>query len=140
MDVFQVLPEILAALNACTTLLLLLGWRAIRSGQRERHRALMLSNLGIAFLFLIVYVTQTVVVGHERFPGEGWLRTTFLAILTSHTILAVSLLGFVPRIVYLAWRERFSQHRRIARFAIWIWLYVSLTGIVIYTMIHHLPA
>jgi putative membrane protein len=99
----------------------------------------MLSNLGLAGVFLVVYVTQTVLVGHERFPGEGWLRSLFLGILGSHTLLAVSLLGLVPRTVYLALRGRFEQHRRIARVTIAIWVYVSVTGVVVYAMIHHLP-
>jgi putative membrane protein len=139
MDVLQILPEILVALNVCATALLVLGWRAIRSGQRERHRALMLSNLGVAVLFLIVYLTQVAIAGHERFPGDGWSKTVFMVILASHTILAVSLVGLVPRTVYLAWKERFVEHRRLARVTIRIWLYVTVTGIAIYAMIHHLP-
>lgn len=139
MDVFSALPHVLAILNLTSGVLLVLGLIAIRSGKIERHRAIMLSNLGLAVAFLVVYVTQTVMVGHERFPGEGWLRNVFLTILGSHTLLAVSLLGLVPRTVYLALKGRFEQHRRIARVTISIWLYVSATGVVVYTMIHHLP-
>jgi putative membrane protein len=139
MELIQSLPEVIVVLNVCATVLLTLGWRAIRSGQRERHRALMLANLGVAVLFLIVYLTMITTVGHERFSGEGWLRTAFMTILISHTILAVSLVGFVPRTVYLAWKQRFQEHRRLARVTMPIWLYVTVTGIVIYLMLHHLP-
>jgi len=139
MEFTRALPSVLAILNACSFVLLVSGWLAIRRGHVARHRALMLSNLGLACAFLAVYVTQTVLVGHERFPGEGWLRSLFLSILGSHTLLAVSLLGLVPRTVYLALRGRFDQHRRIARVTISIWAYVSVTGVVVYAMIHHLP-
>ena len=139
MEFTRALPTVLAVLNVCSFTLLVSGLVAVRSGNTERHRTLMLSNLGLAAAFLVVYVTQTVLVGHERFPGEGWLRSLFLAILGSHTVLAVSLLGLVPRTVYLALKGRFDQHRRIARVTITIWLYVSVTGVVVYAMIHHLP-
>jgi len=139
MELTRALPSVLAILNGCSLVLLLSGWAAVRRGNTTRHRTLMLGNLGLAGAFLVVYVTQTVLVGHERFPGEGWLRSLFLGILGSHTLLAVSLLGLVPRTVYLALRGRFEQHRRIARVTISIWLYVSVTGVVVYAMIHHLP-
>jgi len=138
MDLIAALPEILVAFNVCVTILLALGWRAIRAGQRERHRKLMVANLGVAVLFLIAYITLVIVVGHERYQGEGWMRTVFYSILISHTILAVSLVGFVPRTVFLAWKERFEEHRRIARITIRMWLYVAVTGIVIYLMLHPL--
>jgi uncharacterized membrane protein YozB (DUF420 family) len=139
MGIIQALPEILVALNVCATSLLTLGWLAIRAGQRERHRKIMTANLGVAVLFLIAYITLITVVGHERYDGEGWLRPLFFTILISHTILAVSLVGFVPRTVYLAWKQRFQEHRRLARITIRMWLYVTVTGIVIYLMLHHLP-
>jgi len=139
MELTRALPTVLALLNVCSFTLLVSGWVAIRRGRRDRHRALMLSNLGLAAVFLVAYVTQTVLVGHERFPGEGWLRSLFLAILGSHTLLAVSLLGLVPRTVYLALKGRFEQHRGIARVTLAVWIYVSVTGVVVYAMIHHLP-
>jgi putative membrane protein len=139
MEFTSALPDILATLNVCSFTLLVSGLVAVRRGNTERHRTLMLGNLGLAAAFLVVYVTQVVLVGHERFPGEGGLRSLFIAILGSHTVLAVTLLGLVPRTVYLALKGRFDQHRRIARITISIWLYVSVTGVVVYTMIHHLP-
>jgi putative membrane protein len=138
MDLATTLPRILASLNAVNIVLLAAAYRAIRRGERDRHRALMLVNLGIAVLFIVVYVTQTTLVGYKRFPGDDWVRTVFLTILTSHTILAVSLVPLVLRTVYLAFKERFTEHRKIARGTFPIWVYVSLTGVAIYWMINHL--
>jgi putative membrane protein len=137
MEILERLPPTLAALNLGSLTLLLAGFVAIRGGHRERHRKLMLANLGLAAGFLALYLTQVALVGHQRFEGEGGLRTFFLTLLASHTILAVSLLGLVPRTLYLALRTRFADHKRIARITFAIWLYVSVTGVIVYTMLHH---
>jgi len=137
-DLVAILPQLLASLNAINIALLLSAYAAIRRGDRERHRTLMVVNLGIAVLFLAIYITQTTLVGYKRFPGDDWVRTVFLVVLTSHTILAVSLVPLVLRTVYLAWKQRFAAHRRIARVTFPIWLYVSATGVVVYWMINHL--
>ena len=138
MDLAEILPALLAILNGASVMLLVAGFAAIRRAHRDRHRALMLTNLGFAVLFVVVYVVQMSVVGTTRFPGDDWVRSLFLGILTSHTILAVTLVPLVLRVVYLAFKERFSEHRRIARVTFPIWLYVSATGVVIYWMQHHL--
>jgi putative membrane protein len=128
----------LPMLNGLNIALLLTALRAIRRGQRERHRRLMLLNLGVAALFLVLYVIQITTVGHKRFAGDDWVRTVFLGILLTHTTLAVSLVPLVLRTVYLASSERFTEHRKIARITFPIWMYVSVTGIVIYWMVNHL--
>ena len=138
MDLAEILPALLATLNGVSVVLLVTGFAAIRRRRRDRHRALMLTNLGFAVLFVVVYVVQMSVVGTTRFPGDDWVRSLFLGILASHTILAVTLVPLVLTVVYLAFKERFSEHRRIARVAFPIWLYVSATGVVIYWMSHHL--
>jgi len=138
MDLAGILPALLAILNGASVALLVAGFAAIRRAHRDRHRALMLANLGVSVLFVVVYVVQMSLVGVTRFPGDDWIRSVFLAILTSHTILAVTLVPLVLRVVYLAFQERFAEHRRIARVAFPIWLYVSATGVVIYWMNHHL--
>jgi len=132
MELATRLPAVLAALNAICAILLVVALLAIRRGQRERHRRIMLSNLGVAALFLIAYGSQVVLVGHRRFPGEDWLRTFFLCVLASHTLLAATLLPLVPRTLYLAVRGRFDAHRRLARYTIAIWLYVSFTGVLVF--------
>ena len=139
MNVVEVLPETLAVLNVLSVTLLLAGLNAIRGGNRERHRKLMLANLVLAATFLVLYVTQVALVGHDRFAGEGAIRTFFLILLTSHTILAVSLVGLVPRTLYLALKERFADHKRIARVTLAIWLYVSVTGVIVYVILNHVP-
>ena len=138
MDLAEILPSLLATLNGVSVVLLITAFAAIRRDHRDRHRALMLANLGVSVLFVVVYVVQMSLVGITRFPGDDWARSLFLVILTSHTILAVTLVPLVLRTVYLAFKERFAGHRRIARVTFPIWLYVSATGVVIYWMNHHL--
>jgi uncharacterized membrane protein YozB (DUF420 family) len=137
-DPTGLLPHLIAGLNGACSGLLVWALLAIRRGDRDRHRRIMLANLGVCFVFLVAYLTQVALVGHKRFPGDDWVRTLFLGILTSHTLLAVSLLPLVPRTVYLALRGRFAEHRRIARFTYPIWLYVAVTGVVVYWMNNHL--
>ncbi len=138
MDLAEILPSLLATLNGVSVVLLITAFAAIRRDHRDRHRALMLANLGVSVLFVVVYVVQMSLVGITRFPGDDWVRSLFLVILTSHTILAVTLVPLVLRTVYLAFKDRFAGHRRIARVTFPIWLYVSATGVVIYWMNHHL--
>jgi uncharacterized membrane protein YozB (DUF420 family) len=138
MDLAVTLPRMLAGLNAVSATLLVTALVAIKQGLRERHKRLMVINLGVSALFLVVYVSQQVLVGHSRFPGDDWVRTLFLCILTSHTILAVALVPLVLRTFFLGFKERFEEHRKIARWTFPIWLYISVTGVVIYWMNHHL--
>jgi putative membrane protein len=121
-----------------SAILLVTAFAAIRSGHRERHRNLMLTNLGVSILFLACYVAQIATVGHKSFPGDDWVRVVFLTILTTHTILAVCLVPLALRTFFLAFRQRFTEHRRIARITFPVWLYVSVTGVVIYWMVNHL--
>ena len=138
MTLAEALPTVNASLNALSALLLLAGWRAIRAGKRERHRALMLSALGSSALFLVGYLTRVALTGTHRFPGGGALRATYLAVLGTHTVLAAAALPMVLRTLYLALRGRFEAHRRIARWTFPVWLYVSVTGVAVYLMLYHL--
>ena len=119
-------------------MLLVLGFAAIRRGRRERHRALMLAACGSSVLFLVGYLTRIALTGTHRFPGTGALRATYLGVLGSHTILAVAAAPLVLRTLFLALRARFPDHRRIARATFPVWLYVSVTGVVVYVMLYHL--
>lgn len=138
MDPAETLPKMLASLNAVSATLLVTALVAIKNGLRERHKRLMVVNLGVSAMFLVVYVSQWVLVGHQRFPGDDWVRTLFLCILTSHTILAVTLVPLALRTFFLGFKKRFDEHRKIARWTFPIWLYISVTGVVIYWMNHHL--
>jgi putative membrane protein len=134
MDSRELLPHVNGALNAAITGLLIAALVAIRRGRRETHRRLMLSAVSLGTLFIVLYVVQTSLVGHRRFPGDDWVRTLFLCILTTHTVLAVAVVPLVARTLQLALRERFAEHRRIVRVTYPVWLYVALTGLFIYWM------
>lgn len=128
------LPHLNGALNAAIAILLLAGWVAIRRGRRDVHPRLMLAAFGLGCVFLALYVAQTALAGHGRFPGDDWVRTAFVVVLGSHTLLAVATVPLVLRTLQLAARRRFAEHRRIARVAFGVWLYVASTGVVIYWM------
>jgi putative membrane protein len=130
------LPPLNATLNATSALLVVLGWRAIRAGDRERHRALMLAAFGSSLLFLAGYLTRVALTGTHPFPGSGALRAVYLAILASHTLLAAAAAPMVLRTLFLAVRERFPDHRRIARLTLPIWMYVSVTGVAVYVLLY----
>ena len=135
---FAFLPHLNALLNLGVSLLLIAGFVAIRRGRRRLHPKLMLGAFALGLLFLAGYVTQVALSGHQRFPGDDWVRTLFLAILTSHTLLAIATVPLILRVIYLGANRRFAQHRRLARVALPVWLYVALTGVVIYWMNNHL--
>ncbi len=134
----SVLPPVNATLNALSCALLLAGWVAIRRGARERHRALMLGACASSALFLVGYLTRVALTGVHRFPGAGWLKGLYLAVLGSHTLLAAACAPLVLLTLYLALRGRFPVHRRFARVTLPIWVYVSATGVVVYLLLYHL--
>ena len=130
------LPGVNAALNATATLLLLLGWRLIRARRVEAHRRAMLGALACSTLFLVSYLVYHFEAGSVRFPGTGTARAVYLAILASHTLLAAALPVLVAVTVSRALARRFDRHRRIARVTLPVWLYVSVTGVVVYWMLY----
>lgn len=136
--ILRALPHVSAVLNAGGVLLLIGGLVAIRMERRELHRRLMLTTLLTGIVFLVLYLVQVALLGHRPFPGEGTLRVVFLGILGTHTLLAIAVVPLVLRSLFLAMKQRFVEHRRIVRFAYPVWLYVSVTGVVIYWMGHHL--
>ncbi len=132
------LPHFNAACNVVITTLLLCGFVAIKRGERVLHQRFMLSAVSVGVIFLIGYVVMTVSLGHQRFPGDDWVRKLFLAILLTHTFLAVTVVPLILRAVYLAINDRIAQHRRLVTFTFPIWIYVSVTGLLIYWMNNHL--
>lgn len=135
----ELLPHFGAFCNALITVLILWAWVAIRRGDRALHPKLMKIAIGVGVVFLASYLAQTYVLGHGEAPGSGWVKTLFLAILATHTLAAVLVLPLVLRSAYLGMQSRFDEHRRIVRFAYPVWLYVGLTGVVIYLMMYQLP-
>lgn len=134
----DLLPHLSVSLNLVIGTLIIAGYVAIRQGRRERHRRLMLAAVGVGGLFLVSYLAQTLIRGHARFPGDDWVRTAFVLILGTHTLLSVTVVPLVITTVVLGVRKRFPLHRRVARITFPIWLYVELTGVVIYWMNNHL--
>lgn len=132
------LPTLNAALNAVSAALLVAGYRFIRRREIARHRACMLAAFGVSVLFLVSYLVYHANVGSVRFPGTGALRTAYLAILLSHTVLAAAVPFLAVLTLVRALQQSFDRHRRIARWTLPIWLYVSVTGVVVYWMLYHL--
>jgi putative membrane protein len=134
----EVHPALNASLNGIAAVSLVAGWRAIRRREIDRHRAAMLRALAASALFLVSYVIRFALSGAHRYPGDGWDRAIYLVVLASHTVLALVALPLVLRTAWLALHDRFPQHRRIARFAWPVWIYVSFTGVVVYLMLYQL--
>lgn len=132
------LPAVNATLNATSAVLLVLAYRAIRARDVERHRRLMLAAASVSTVFLVCYLVYHAHVGSVHFTGQGIVRTVYFTILISHTILAAAIVPLVLRTLYLGLKRRDPQHRRIARWTFPLWLYVSVTGVVIYAMLYQL--
>jgi uncharacterized membrane protein YozB (DUF420 family) len=132
------LPTLNAALNAACAALLVAGYFLIRSGRREAHRRVMLAALATSGAFLVSYLTYHFQVGSVRFTGQGPVRTLYFAILISHTILAAAIVPLVLVTVARARGARFEAHRRLARITLPLWLYVSVTGVVVYWMLYRM--
>jgi uncharacterized membrane protein YozB (DUF420 family) len=130
------LPAVNAVLNGLTTVFLLTGWRLVRRGRVRAHRLAMLAAVGSSAAFLTSYLVYHFQVGSVGYQGIGWTRTLYFAILISHSVLAASLAVFVPVTLLRALRGKFDRHRRIARVALPVWLYVSVTGIIVYLMLY----
>lgn len=127
-----------AVLNALSAVLLVAGWVAIRRGQVKKHRAAMTAAFALSAVFLACYLVYHWNVGHVPFSGTGLVRGVYLAILATHVVLAATVPLLALRMFFLAYRGRFDAHRRLGRVALPIWLYVSVTGVVIYLMLYHL--
>jgi uncharacterized membrane protein YozB (DUF420 family) len=137
---YSIFPAINATLNGTSAVLLLVGHGFIKRGRMAAHRAVMLAAVALSTLFLISYVYYHAHVGSVRFQGKGWSRLVYFSILISHTILAGTIVPLVIITLTRALRERFDRHRAMARWTYPLWLYVSVTGVVIYFMLYHLFA
>lgn len=132
-------PFLNACLNAASAVLLFAGFRAIRRGEMDRHKRFMVAAFVTSGVFLASYLLRYALTGTHRFPVEGGWKTFYLLVLGSHSILAAILLPLAIRTIWLPWRGRFDLHRKIARFTFAIWAYVSVTGVLVYLMLYHLP-
>ncbi len=135
---FSALPPINASLNATSTILLLVGRNLIRRGQVERHRLVMIAAFVVSSLFLVLYVTHKVSRNFENttFNVEGWAKTAYLVLLGSHVLLAMTVPIIAIALIRFGLRDDRARHRRLARIGWPIWMYVSVTGVLIYLLIY----
>jgi uncharacterized membrane protein YozB (DUF420 family) len=131
------LPTVNAALNTSSAIFLLLGFAFIRRGRVLAHKTCMLSAFSCSTVFLVSYIYYHVHAGIHRFPAHGWIRPVYMTILTSHTILAVTILPLILITLYRALKTDFVRHRQIAIWTWPLWLYVSITGVVVYWLLYH---
>ncbi len=137
-DLGNSLAALNALLNGLSALFLITGLIAIKRKRVEIHWKCMVTAFGLSVLFLISYLTRFYLTGVHRFPGEGIIKTVYLSILFSHTTLAAVTPFLAIRTLYLAARRRFDQHRKIARITFPIWMYVSVTGVIVYWMLYRI--
>ena len=135
---YSVFPKINATLNACSAVLLVTGRTLIRRGRMAAHRAVMLTAIGTSLLFLVSYLYYHAHVGSVHFRGTGWSRPVYFTILVSHTILAAAIVPLVIITLKRALGGHFDRHRAIARWTYPLWLYVSVTGVIVYLMLYQL--
>ena len=130
------LPTLNASLNALCTVLLIVAYVHIRGGRIEQHRRTMLAAFATSVLFLISYVTYHAQVGSKPYPGTGLLRTMYFAILIPHVILAAAVVPLALLTLRRGLRRDDARHRAIARWTLPIWLFVSVTGVIVYLMLY----
>lgn len=132
------LPAVNATLNATAALLLVIGWVLIRRHRMRAHRNVMLAAVAVSTLFLASYLVYHWQVGSVPFQGQGPVRSVYFTVLISHTVLAAAVPVLVVLSLWRAFGRRYRRHRAIARWTLPIWLYVSLTGVVVYWMLYRL--
>ena len=137
-DYISYLPHLNACLNGTSALLLLSGYTFIKTRNVAAHRACQVSALVVSLLFLVSYITYHSFHGSTRFQGTGLARPIYFTILISHTILAIVIVPLVIVTFRRALHGDFVRHRRIARITLPLWLYVSVTGVVVYLMLYHI--
>ena len=132
------LPAVNATLNATAAVLLVIGWVLIRQRKRKAHQTVMLTAVGVSALFLVSYLYYHYQVGSVKFQGEGPVRVVYFTVLISHTILAMAVPVLAILALVYAFRRRFERHKAVTRWALPIWLYVSVTGVVVYWMLYRM--
>ena len=132
------LPALNAVLNGIATILLLFGYVNIRKGRQETHKKFMLAALVASAAFLTSYLIYHYAVGSVPYPYHDWTRPVYFAILIPHVILAALMTPFILIIVYRAFKGQFAKHRRLARFVWPVWMFVSVSGVIVYLMLYQL--
>lgn len=132
------LPALNATLNSVAFLLLATGYVMIKQRKVAAHRACMIAAFGVSVLFLASYLTYRFLGAEKKFTGQGWIRPVYFVILITHVTLAAAVPVLAARTLYLGLKGRFEQHRRLARITFPIWVYVSVTGVVVYVLLFRL--
>lgn len=135
---YNIFPALNASLNGASALLITSGRLLIRKKKVQLHRACMIAAVVTSSLFLISYLYYHAHVHSVHFPGQGWARRVYFTILISHTLLAVTVVPLVILSLSYGLRQKFDRHRRIARWTFPVWLYVSVTGVVVYIMLYQI--
>jgi putative membrane protein len=131
-------PALDASLNAASAVLLTLGYVFIRNKRVLAHKICMVSAFGTSSIFLVCYLWYHAHHGVTHFTGQGFIRTFYFALLGSHTVLAAVIVPLILATLYRAWKKRFDLHKRIARWTFPAWLYVSVTGVMVYWILYRL--
>ena len=134
------LPGFNAFLNGASALLLALGYAFVRAGKIRAHRACMLGAFAVSVLFLVSYVAYHSSFGSRPFAGHGWIRWVYFPLLISHIVLAAGIVPLALLTIYRACAVRSSRHRRLARWTLPVWLYVSVTGVLVYWLLYRVGA
>lgn len=129
-----------AMLNATSGVLLFSGRRAIKAGKRETHRRLMIAAVVTSAIFLVCYLTRVALSGTHVDPHTGFVHVLYYLILGTHMVLAMAVPAFALSLLWLGTKQRFAKHRQIARWGFPIWMYVSVTGVLVYVILYHVPA
>jgi uncharacterized membrane protein YozB (DUF420 family) len=129
-----------ATLNGTSAILLTCGYVAIRARKVAVHKAFMIAAFLTSTAFLISYLAYHYRVGHVPFQGQGWIRPVYFVLLLTHTVLAIVIVPMIIVTLRRAWLERFDKHRIIARWTLPLWLYVSVTGVIVYLMVYQIYA
>lgn len=132
----QDLPTLNASLNSIAGILLLSGYIAIKKNKRDLHRNLMVSALFVSAAFLTSYLIYHYHVPSKKFPDLGWIKTLYFLILFPHIILAVVMVPMILKTFWHAYRQEWEKHKKIARVTFPIWMYVSVTGVIVYMMLY----
>jgi len=134
------LPTLNATLNGTTAVLLSTGYVMVRRRRLLAHKVCMLGAFGVSMLFLVSYLYYHIHAGVKHYHGRGWLRPTYFAILFTHTVLAAAIVPLAVTTVYFGLRSRHPAHQRIARWTLPLWLYVSVTGVLVYWLLFRLSS
>jgi uncharacterized membrane protein YozB (DUF420 family) len=133
----NLLAPVNAALNLTSTVCLIAGYRYIKRKMTPHHRRAMLGAVAASSLFLVFYILRYSLTGTHRFAGDGLARLAYLSLLLTHMVLAAVTVPLVLGLIYLAWKARFHKHARLARWTFPIWLYVSVSGLLVYFLLYH---